>query len=136
MKQALVDSGFIIALEYARDENHSAAIDYWDRQDPNSSSLLTTTFILDEIVTWFNSRGRHAKAVEIGNGLFASAAIELVFVDEDLLNRGWEFLCRHSDKTYSLTDCISFVLMQHRGLSTALSFDHHFTQAGFHLEPS
>ncbi len=35
------------------------------------------------------------------------------------------------DKEWSLTDCISFVVMQGRGLSRALAYDHHFEQAGF-----
>lgn len=36
-----------------------------------------------------------------------------------------------SDKDWSLTDCISFVIMQQRGLSDALTADLHFVQAGF-----
>jgi len=35
------------------------------------------------------------------------------------------------DKHWSLTDCISFVVMQQRGLQRALAYDHHFEQAGF-----
>ena len=35
------------------------------------------------------------------------------------------------DKSWSLTDCISFYLMRERGITQALTTDHHFTQAGF-----
>jgi predicted nucleic acid-binding protein len=35
------------------------------------------------------------------------------------------------DKEWGLTDCISFVAMQERGLTNALTTDRHFTQAGF-----
>jgi uncharacterized protein len=35
------------------------------------------------------------------------------------------------DKEWSLTDCISFVVMKERGLTEALTADHHFEQAGF-----
>ncbi len=36
-----------------------------------------------------------------------------------------------ADKEWSLTDCISFVVMEERGLIGALTSDHHFEQAGF-----
>ena len=36
-----------------------------------------------------------------------------------------------SDKAWSLIDCISFETMRQRGLTEALSADHHFKQAGF-----
>ncbi len=58
-----------------------------------------------------------------------------VFVDHNLFNAGWAYFCRHADKRYSLTDCISFVVMQERGLREALTFDQHFTQAGFEASP-
>jgi predicted nucleic acid-binding protein len=35
------------------------------------------------------------------------------------------------DKAWSLTDCISFVVMNQHGLTEALTGDHHFEQAGF-----
>jgi len=37
------------------------------------------------------------------------------------------------DKPWSLTDCISFVVMEQLGLVDALSADHHFEQAGFNI---
>jgi predicted nucleic acid-binding protein len=37
------------------------------------------------------------------------------------------------DKAWSLTDCISFTIMQDYGLRDALTGDHHFEQAGFNM---
>jgi len=41
------------------------------------------------------------------------------------------------DKTYSLCDAVSFVLMRQYGYTEALTTDHHFEQEGFHrlLQP-
>ena len=37
----------------------------------------------------------------------------------------------HTDKEWSLTDCISFVVMRNRGIRRALTADAHFEQAGY-----
>jgi uncharacterized protein len=129
-----LDTGFLIALNAADDQYHKRAVDYW-RLIGRTSLLLTTTYIVDEVVTFFNSRGRHEKAVAIGNLLITSGWVELLHVDEDLFRAGWEYLKKHADKQYSLTDCISFVVMNRMSLQEALTFDAHFEQAGFRRVP-
>ncbi len=89
----------------------------------------------DEVVTFFNSRNRHAKAVEVGSRLLSSPTVELVHVAEALFHEGWQYFARHTDKSYSLTDCVSFMVMAQRGIRTALTFDRHFVQAGFEKLP-
>jgi predicted nucleic acid-binding protein len=86
-------------------------------------------------VTFFNSRSQHAKASELGNRLLRSPTVQLVHVDEGLFFDAWRYFMQHADKTFSLTDCISFVLMERMGIQTALAFDHHFIQAGFEKLP-
>jgi predicted nucleic acid-binding protein len=49
----------------------------------------------------------------------------------ELFDRGCAAFTERPDKTWSLTDCISFVVMQEHGLTEALTADHHFEQAGF-----
>jgi predicted nucleic acid-binding protein len=126
-----LDTGYLIALESVNDQHHSAAIAHWRQFLSNPARLVTTSFVLDEVVTFFANRGRHAKAVELGRQVMSSAWIELVHVDESLLRTGFEFLERRPDKRFSLTDCVSFVLMKQRGITDALTFDGHFEQAGF-----
>ena len=89
----------------------------------------------DEIVTFFNSRSRHAKAVEIGNRLMSSRSVNVIHVDKKLFEKGWQYFQQHADKTYSMTDCISFIVMKDQGSESVLSFDKHFTQAGFTVLP-
>jgi predicted nucleic acid-binding protein len=83
-----------------------------------------------------SSRNLHHKAVEIGNQLLESPDIELVEIDQVLFNQGWEYFQKYQDKSYSLTDCLSFIVMQDRKISTALTLDNHFRQAGFKILPS
>ena len=48
---------------------------------------------------------------------------------------GWQLFQQYNDKSYSLTDCVSFVVMKQLGIRAALSFDKHFVQAGFEKLP-
>jgi predicted nucleic acid-binding protein len=52
-------------------------------------------------------------------------------VGETLHRRALEVLLARLDKTYSLCDAVSFVLMRERGIMEALTTDRHFEQEGF-----
>jgi len=56
-----------------------------------------------------------------------------VFVDERLWRAGWNLYEERADKAWSLTDCISIVVMQEKGLAEAPAHDEHFRQAGFKI---
>jgi predicted nucleic acid-binding protein len=97
--------------------------------------LVTTTYVLDEIVTFFNSRGRHVKTVGIGQRLRESPSASLIAVDASLFEASWALFQERGDKRYSLTDCISFVVIRRDDIQEALGFDRHFEQEGFTLLP-
>ena len=129
-----VDTGYLIALEDADDDNHRAAAEHREglREMP---PLTATSYIMDEVVTFFNVRDQHAKVIELGEALLESPSVTMVHVGEDLLSRGLSLLRARPDKRYSLTDCVSFVVMREHGITTAFAFDRHFEQEGFVREP-
>jgi hypothetical protein len=47
------------------------------------------------------------------------------------MDRGLALYAARPDKEWSLTDCVSFLVMQDHGVTEALTADHHFEQAGF-----
>jgi predicted nucleic acid-binding protein len=55
----------------------------------------------------------------------------VVGYDARVYQAGFGLFAARPDKAWSLTDCISFAVMRERGLSEALTGDHHFEQAGF-----
>ncbi len=52
-------------------------------------------------------------------------------MDELIHRAAVELLVLRQDKTDSLGDAVSFVLMRQRGISEALTTDRHFEQEGF-----
>ncbi len=134
--RALLDTSYLLALTFKRDQNHQTALKHWQKAAASSRQFVTTSFILAEAVTFLNSRGYHAEAVELGNNLlYGGPSLQFMHVDADLLLAGWRYFQQHSDKDYSLADCISFVVMRELSITTALTFDRHFAQAGFVVEP-
>jgi uncharacterized protein len=132
--EIFLDTGYLIALEDADDDNHLAATEHREglREMP---PLTTTSYVVDEVVTFFNVRGQHGKAVEVGEALLLSTSVRMIRVGQDLLARGLDILRARPDKRYSLTDCVSFVVMREREILTAFAFDRHFEQEGFVKEP-
>ncbi len=57
--------------------------------------------------------------------------IDTVWVDETLHREAMALLMARLDKTYSLCDAVSFILMRQRHCTEALTTDHHFEQEGF-----
>jgi predicted nucleic acid-binding protein len=135
MNAVFLDTGYVLALELSNDQNHRVAAKHWRSMKKRLPPLVTTSYVFDEVVTYFNSRGYHAKAVEVGNRLLTSPSVQFVQVDEGLFREGWRYFQQHQDKDYSLTDCISFVVMKRFGIEAAFAFDQHFVQAGFKKVP-
>jgi uncharacterized protein len=135
-RDVFVDTGYLLALERRTDENHRRALGHWrSLRGRGLPRLVTSTYVFDEVVTYLNSRGLHASAVKTGKRLLGSPSVELVHVGDALFRVAFNLLEGRPDKRYSLTDCVSFVLMRERGISVALAFDRHFEQEGFAREP-
>ena len=130
-----MDTGYLLALELVDDQHHQAALAHWNRLKTALPRLVTTSYVFGEVVTFLNSRGLHAKATEVGNRLLKSASVHLIHVDGKLFETAWHYFQRQEDKAYSLTDCVSFVVMEQQGVHAALAFDKHFVRAGFTTLP-
>jgi uncharacterized protein len=135
MKAAFLDTSYVLALELTNDQNHRAALKHWQSAVKSLPQLVTTSYIFDEVTTYFNNRGYHAKAVEVGNRLLGSPSLQLIHVDEDLFLESWQYFQKHQDKGYSFTDCVSFVVMKNLSIEMAFAFDKHFVQAKFKKAP-
>ncbi len=132
---AFIDTSYLVAIKLKRDQHHQVALQHWEQIVKSSLRLVTTSYIFDEVVTFLNSRGYHKDAVDIGWYLLQSSKVQLIHVDEALFFDGWAYFENHHDKRYSLTDCISFIVMKQLHIVTAFAFNGDFIQAGFEQQP-
>lgn len=124
----LLDTSGLLCLHHAAEEYHAQA----RRAYEATRNCLTHGYILAEFVALAHARRipRIAALSFIGD-LLDNPDIDVVWVDEYLHREAMALLVMRADKTYSLCDAVSFVLMQRRGLVEALTTDHHFEQEGF-----
>jgi predicted nucleic acid-binding protein len=128
MKTVFGDTFYWIALLNRNDEHHQRATTF--RLEPNIKVALTA-WIVTETADALSSPRHRGPVPEFFRSLLADAYVEYIPPSQELLNRGLELFAARPDKVWSLTDCISFVVMQDLGLTEALTGDHHFEQAGF-----
>jgi predicted nucleic acid-binding protein len=112
---------------------HSLAATVYRQARQEGRKLVTTNYILAELVALLTSplRIHRSRLIEFITGIKTSPHIHIVHVDTTLDDQAWQLLTQRPDKTWSLVDCTSFVVMQREGLTEALTTDHHFAQAGF-----
>jgi len=97
-----------------------------------SNKLLTHSYVLAELVALALVRRFPRSAVlTYAIDLLENPDIETVWVDEQLHREAMQLLVDRQDKTYSLCDAVSFVLMRQHRITKALTTDRHFEQEGF-----
>ncbi|MBW4582237.1 MAG: hypothetical protein KME42_21945 [Tildeniella nuda ZEHNDER 1965/U140] len=57
--------------------------------------------------------------------------IQIIWQTQGLFEAGLALYKARLDKGYSLTDCVSMVVMQQEGIQDVLTHDRHFAQEGF-----
>ncbi len=133
MPEIFADTFYWIALANPADESHQAAraFDLTDLE----ATLVTTDEVFSEFLNYFAGAGERKRGVVVGmfEEAMKHAGIEVLPQTRQSLLRGLDLYKARSDKSYSLTDCISMVTMRERNITDVLSHDRHFAQEGFRL---
>lgn len=128
-ERLLLDTVFVQALFNQRDQYHARASTLLPRVR-NAAEVWVTEAVLVEIGNALSAFNRQA-AVQFIEQCYRTDNLSVVSVDSSLLNRALHLYAARPDKSWGMTDCISFVVMRERGLTDAVTADRHFVQAGF-----
>jgi predicted nucleic acid-binding protein len=121
------DTFYFLALLNVKDVAHTAAHAYGNQP----GRILTTGWVLTELADAMATRAKRQIFVDFHRLLQFDPDVEVVPSSAALFDNGMSLYASRPDKDWSLTDCISFAVMQERGITEALTGDHHFEQAGF-----
>ena len=130
MERVFADTGYWIALINSRDELHKRASSVSREFRPEQ--IVTSEMVLTEFLNCFSDYGPHLRqAVATAVESLHSTGIIVVPQTTHLFANALQRYRAMADKNWSLTDCASFLIMEEKGLTAALTHDRHFAQAGF-----
>jgi predicted nucleic acid-binding protein len=122
-----VDTGAWFAYFVRRDPDHAAAID-WVRR--NRQPLVTSDYVLDELLTLLKLRESHRVAAAAGEALLQQNVAKVERITDIDFRAAWEVFRQYRDKAWSFTDCTSKVVMERLGIAQAFAFDTDFEEFG------
>lgn len=128
MTDVFADTSYFIALLNSSDHDHQKAVRITRER---SGRLITTVWVLTELANFLRRGSSRQRFGECYNNLSADPSAVIVLADQTLWEHAVTFFLERPDKQWSLTDCLSFVVMNGMGITEALTADVHFQQAGF-----
>jgi len=128
-ERLFLDTAFIQALLNPRDAYHNQAKQLFPRIRAATEVWITEAIFTEvgNALSAFNRDG----AVQFIQQCYRTDNIKVVSVNTELLMQALALYQSRSDKSWGLTDCVSFVVMQQQNLTDAVTGDRHFVQAGF-----
>jgi uncharacterized protein len=124
------DTLYLLALLSPQGQWHKHA-DHISRT--SKEEILTTAWILLETGNGLAEKANRRVFAAFVRRFQIAKDVQIVPATMEWFERGLELYESRPDKEWSLTDCISFAVMTERGVTDALTNDHHFEQTGFRI---
>ncbi len=136
MKEVFADSGFFVALLSRRDqykERANRAVEAF-----KNNHLVTTEMVLVEVFAAISREGERSRAgaIQYLMGLRDDPEVTIIPQTPEQFEAATQLFAQRLDQRFSLTDCASFLAMEERGITQALTFDIDFRAAGFVTAPT
>lgn len=130
-KEVFVDTSGFFALLCTKDPAHAEAKRRMQAFAKARRRMVTTDGVLDETFSLLKARGLRHLCATFWRMVEGSRSLRVEWTQPARFAQAAEFFLKQIDQDYSLTDCVSFLVMQEHALADALTTDHHFQIAGF-----
>jgi uncharacterized protein len=130
MKPVFADTGYWIGLLDPRDALHEQA--WTASEEYETRGIVTSHAVLTELLNDFGSRNQFLRVscAQFVEELTEQAGVRIIPQTPELFEQAFDLYKNRPDKSWSLTDCASFVICEQEGITEALAYDQHFRQAG------
>lgn len=134
-RTVFVDTSCWVGFFLARDQHHKSSVALLDRLALAGRQLVTSDYVLSETVTYLRGKAGFRLAADAWDALETGTGARLLEVDAAQRRKARSWLERFRHERFSLTDCVSFVLMDAFSIGQAATFDRDFRKAGFETLP-
>ncbi len=138
MISIFVDTSAWAAIADSADQYHEVAL-LVQEEIAGKYQLVISNYILDEAFTLLLMNVGYQRTFEFKQKLevlIQAGILQVVWVTAEFAEEAWQvFEQFNTDKHWSFTDCVSYVVMKRYGIVEAFTFDHHFKQMGFLCHP-
>lgn len=133
MTKLFVDTSGWASLFLSTESHHVKAIEHFEQAKEASMALVTTNYIISELVALLPIRQRISRnnLFQYVDSIRLASFVDTVYINSETDLLAWNLCKSRPDKAWSLVDSSSFVVMRQLGIQTALTTDRHFEQAGF-----
>src|ERR1700736_4229342 len=131
MRRIFADTSYWMALVNPRDQIHEKAMSV--SQQLASDRLLTTEMVLVEVLNSFSDSLYREAVGKMVARMRQDPNLTIIPQTAEQFESALQRFRRTPDKSWSLTDCASFQVMEAEQIQAALTHDQHFAQAG--VEP-
>lgn len=130
-RRVFIDASCLVSLINPLDQSHEAAKNALN--NVRGAELITTDAVLTEVLNYYSESGDYLRnlALKTVKAQMNRPDLDLIYHSKYLFHLGLERFEDRQDKGYSLTDCMSMVLMETEEIQEVLTSDKHFKQAGF-----
>lgn len=133
MRSALfVDSWGWIVLANQNEDLFLAVRDLYQREVREGHQMVTSDYVLDEVLTFLFAKAPPALASKYAKELFSSihlGHVQLERIHPERFEKAWKMRLKYQDHPkISFTDFTSFVVMQEMSVKRVLTNDDHFQQ--------
>lgn len=133
MTRIFIDTLYWIARINPRDQWHTKTIQTKAGLEPFQG--VTSEAVLIKVANYFCAFGPDIRIMvsAVIQDIIDDPTIETISQTRELVLSGLALYAARLDKHYSLTDCLSMVIMREHGITEILTHDNHLTQEGFSI---
>ena len=130
-----VDTGVWYAMADKSDQYHKKATEYTKKLVTSNINFVTTNLVVHETLMLLSRKTSKAAAIKFLDMIYSQDNIEIIENEDSIEQKAYRIFKKYADQDFSITDCLSFVIMKENRIKKAFTFDKHFKIMKFTVIP-